>query len=64
MSRLSRHLVGEKRLATAIDGEYLPDTIGLTDFTVRALPAPGVDLTALGEALNSERETVTTKGLS
>ena len=43
MSRLSRHLVGEKRLATAIDGEYLPDTIGLTDFTVRALPAPGVD---------------------
>ena len=64
MSRLSRHLVVEKRLATAIDVEYLPDTLGSTDFTVRALLAPGVDRRALEEALKSELEIVTTKGVS
>ena len=50
--RLFHQLVVKHRLATSIGVDYLPDSVGLTDFTVYAIPAPGVQVRALATAID------------
>jgi zinc protease len=50
-SRLHRQLVGEKRLATAVSVDYLPDSIDITDCTVQALPCPNKLVNEVGSTL-------------
>ena len=62
--RLSRHLVGQKRLATAIDVDYIPDSLGETEFALHAAPAPGVKIEALEQAINQALAAIVTRGVS
>ena len=62
--RLSRHLVRQKRLATAIHVDYIPDSLGETEFALHAAPAPGVKIETLEQAINQALAALVTRGVS
>ena len=62
--RLSRHLVGQKRLATAITVDYLPDSLGVTEFALHATPVSGVEVGALEQAIDRALAAVVARGVS
>lgn len=61
---LYRHLVMQKRLATAIDVAYIPDSLGVTEFAVHATPASGVEVGALEQAIDQALAAVVARGVS
>ena len=61
---LSRHLVRQTRLATAIAVDYMPDSLGETEFALRATPAPGVTLEALELAIDQALAAVVARSVS
>ncbi|HEY5869473.1 MAG TPA: pitrilysin family protein [Candidatus Tectomicrobia bacterium] len=61
---LSRRLVGQTRLATAIAVDYMPDSLGETEFALRATPAPGVTLEALELAIDQALAAVVARSVS
>ena len=62
--RLARHLVGQKRLATAVHVDYMPDSLGMTEFTLYTTPAPGVEIEALEQAIDQALAEVVARGVS
>lgn len=62
--RLYRSLVVQERLATKVGVDYLPDSLDVTDFTVHAMPAPGVEVADLETAIDRELDAVVAKGVS
>jgi zinc protease len=62
--RLWRTLVHTQRVATAVDVRYLPDSVGMTTFSVYAVPAPGITATALEQAIDRALQAVATTGVS
>lgn len=62
--RLWRTLVYTQRVATAVDVRYLPDSVGMTGFSVYAVPAPGVTAAALEHAIDRVLLAVVTTGVS
>ena len=62
--RLARHLVGQKRLATAVHVDYMPDSLGVTEFTFHTTPAPGVEIEALEQAIDQALAEVVARGVS
>jgi zinc protease len=62
--RLYRQLVVEQRLATAIDIDYLPDRLGITDFTLSVMSASGVAIDTLEQAIVQALAAVIAQGVS
>jgi zinc protease len=61
--RLARHLVGQKRLATALDVAYIPDSLGMTEFLLSATPAPGVTIEVLEQVIDQALAAVVERGV-
>lgn len=53
-SFLYRRIVVERKLASAIDASYMGFSIGPAEFSIRAIPEPGVTPEALGSAIDEE----------
>jgi zinc protease len=64
MGRLYRRLIMQKHLAAEIHVEYLPDSVDVTDLSMRAMIAPGVAVTALEKAIDRELAAVMTTGVT
>ena len=62
--RLTRPLVGHKRLATAVHVDYMPDRLGVTEFTLHTTPAPGVEIEVLEQAIDQALAEVVARGVS
>jgi zinc protease len=62
--RLRHKVVNEKKLATEIFVDYLPDIVGLASLEVSAIPAPGVDVSKLEKAIDTELDAVISEGVS
>ncbi len=62
-SLLYRKLVQEQKLASSVDAEYDPFSIGPALFTIVATPAPGVTLEQLEQGLDAVLEAMQTQPL-
>lgn len=63
-SRLYRSLVVEQKLATAVDADYSPFSIGPADFTLSALPENGISMEVLEEAVDKQIELLLKTGIT
>jgi zinc protease len=64
LSRLYQRLVVEKKIATVVGTSYSGLSRGPGDFTIYALPAKAVDVSALEEAINEEIADIVKNGIN
>jgi len=63
-SRLYRRLVVERKLATAAGAYYDPVNRGPANFSIYAMPAPGIAIETLEEAVTAELEKLIREGVT
>lgn len=63
-SRLYKSLVVDQKLATAVDVDYNPFSIGPADLTISLVPEDAISMEALAAAVDKEVETLLTGGIN